>query len=158
MQTWLRLIGFWSLLVWVLGCLCGCHNQQQRWYRNDWSESHSHHACHSSISPQADGLGPLLNHCFLLRCALALALEVVEWRLTAAICANFCSREQGCNDICCTSRCAAMLFLRWKSLIYQRVADELLCITVKFLQTIGRKAIGYNRADWCPKICVIHYF
>ena len=55
---------------------------------------------------------PLLYDCFLLRSALALSLEFAEcWRIRA-ICANFCTREQGCNDICCTSRCAAMLFVR----------------------------------------------
>ena len=64
------------------------------------------------VCPYTNRSCPLLYDSFLLRSALALSLELAEcWRIRA-ICANFCSREQGCNDICCTSRCAAILFVR----------------------------------------------
>ena len=64
------------------------------------------------IAPKPHGFGPKLYGSFLLRSLLVLSFETAEcWRIRS-ICANFCSREQGCNDICMTSRCATMLFLR----------------------------------------------
>ena len=102
-------------------------------------------------------LGPLLDHSFLLRSKLALSLVVIECSLILWICASFCSREQGCNDICSTSRWAAMLFLRWKSLINQLSTDELFCITIQFKQTFRRKALGYDLSYRCPKICFVPY-
>ena len=102
-------------------------------------------------------LGPLLVYSFLLRSKLALSLVVTECSLILRICANFCSREQGCNDICSTSRWAAMLFLRWKSLVYQLSTNELFCITIQFKQTFRRKALGYDLSYRCPKICFVPY-
>ena len=75
---------------------------------------------------------PLFDYSFLLRSKFALSLVVVECCLILWICASFCSREQGCNDICCTSRWAAMLFLRWKSLINQLSTNELFRITIQY--------------------------
>ena len=42
-------------------------------------------------------------------------------------------------------------------MIYQPSANEVLCIILKFKQTLGRKALGYDAPDGSPKICVVHH-
>ena len=47
-----------------------------------------------------------------MRSALDFSLESCAIKCNVSICRSFCSREQGCNDMRCASRCAAMLFER----------------------------------------------
>ena len=65
-----------------------------------------------AVRPVPRAAGPLLYAFSLLRSAFDLPFEVVAIRCNSAIWLSFCSREQGCSDMRCTSRCAAMLFER----------------------------------------------
>ena len=55
-----------------------------------------------------------------------------------------------------TSRCASMLFERWKSLINKLPWDELFCISFQLFKPFGVEPLGDNRIYIFPKIGIGH--